>query len=115
MKMPDASGFGDYQESGTGIHATYKGEPCNFSVQMYLDDEPPITGGRESWGFPKKYGIPRLNVIGNPRKPSGARHQTIVSTLAGNSMVQRSPSPANTRSTRPPNSYVRRSRITLLP
>ena len=62
MKMPDSSGFGDYEESGTGILATYKGEPCNFSVQMYLDDEPPITGGREIWGFPKKYGIPRLKV-----------------------------------------------------
>ncbi len=30
---------------------------------MYLDDEPPITGGREIWGFPKKYGVPRLKVI----------------------------------------------------
>jgi acetoacetate decarboxylase len=63
MKMPDASGFGDYEESGSGIFATFDGQPCNFSVQMYLDDEPPITGGREIWGFPKKYGIPRLKVI----------------------------------------------------
>ena len=63
MKMPDSSGFGDYEESGAGILATYRGEPCNFSVQMYLDDEPPITGGREIWGFPKKWGIPRLSVI----------------------------------------------------
>ena len=61
--MPDSSGFGDYQESGTGIPALWHGEPCNFSAQMYLDDEPPITGGREIWGFPKKYGIPRLKVI----------------------------------------------------
>ena len=29
---------------------------------MYLDDEPPITAGREIWGFPKKYGMPRLKV-----------------------------------------------------
>jgi acetoacetate decarboxylase len=62
MRMPDSSGFGDYEESGTGILATYKGEPCNFSVQMYLDDEPPITAGREIWGFPKKYGVPRLKI-----------------------------------------------------
>ncbi|TWB25405.1 acetoacetate decarboxylase [Nitrospirillum bahiense] len=62
MKMPDSSGFGDYEESGTGIVAQFNGEPCNFSVQMYLDDEPPITAGREIWGFPKKYGIPRLKV-----------------------------------------------------
>ena len=63
MKMPDASGFGDYEESGTGILALWRGEPCNFSVQMYLDDEPPITAGREIWGFPKKYGVPRLKVV----------------------------------------------------
>jgi acetoacetate decarboxylase len=55
--MPDASGFGDYEESSTGIYATFKGEPSNFSAQMYLDHEPPITGGRE------KYGVPRLKVI----------------------------------------------------
>ena len=61
--MPDASGFGDYEESGSGILALFEGEPCNFSVQMYLDDEPPITAGREIWGFPKKYGVPRLSVI----------------------------------------------------
>jgi acetoacetate decarboxylase len=63
MKMPDSSGFGDYEESGAGVLALFNGEPCNFSVQMYLDDEPPITGGREIWGFPKKYGIPRLRII----------------------------------------------------
>ncbi|GJE72518.1 acetoacetate decarboxylase [Methylorubrum podarium] len=62
MKMPDSSGFGDYQESGTGALATYRGEPCNFSIQMYLDDEPPITAGREIWGFPKKWGQPRLEL-----------------------------------------------------
>ena len=63
MKMPDSSGFGDYEESGAGVFAMWNGEPCNFSVQMYLDDEPPITGGREVWGFPKKYGVPRLGVV----------------------------------------------------
>jgi acetoacetate decarboxylase len=63
MKMPDASGFGDYEESGTGILALWGDTPCNFSVQMYLDDEPPITAGREIWGFPKKYGVPRLKVV----------------------------------------------------
>ncbi|WP_027171870.1 acetoacetate decarboxylase [Methylobacterium sp. 10] len=62
MKMPDSSGFGDYEESGSGAIATYKGEACNFSIQMYLDDEPPITAGREIWGFPKKWGVPRLKV-----------------------------------------------------
>lgn len=62
MKMPDSSGFGDYQESGSAAHAFYNGEPCNFSIQMYLDDEPPITAGREIWGFPKKWGQPKLDL-----------------------------------------------------
>ncbi|MCJ2130151.1 acetoacetate decarboxylase [Methylobacterium sp. E-045] len=62
MKMPDSSGFGDYEESGSGAIASYNGEACNFSIQMYLDDEPPITAGREIWGFPKKWGVPRLKV-----------------------------------------------------
>jgi acetoacetate decarboxylase len=71
MKMPDSTGFGDYEESGCGIAALYNGIPCNFSVMMYLDDESPTTGGREIWGFPKKYGIPRLKMI----------HETLTGTL----------------------------------
>lgn len=63
MKMPDSSGFGDYTESGTVIPCTFNGEPCNFTVQMYLDDEPPISGGREIWGFPKKHAKPAVELI----------------------------------------------------
>ena len=29
---------------------------------MYLDDHPPIAGGRELWGFPKKLASPELQV-----------------------------------------------------
>jgi acetoacetate decarboxylase len=29
---------------------------------MYLNDHPPIAGGRELWGFPKKWGEPELRV-----------------------------------------------------
>ncbi|GAN81377.1 acetoacetate decarboxylase [Acidocella aminolytica] len=71
MKMPDSTGFGDYEESGCGISALYNGIPCNYSVMMYLDDEAPTTGGREIWGFPKKYGVPRLKTI----------HETLTGTL----------------------------------
>jgi len=62
IKMPDSSGFGDYHESGVVIPCIYKGEPVNFTCMMFLDDEPPLTGGREIWGFPKKYGEPDLRV-----------------------------------------------------
>jgi len=63
INMPDSSGFGDYTESGVVIPAKYKGESLNFTAQMYLDDEPPIVGGREVWGFPKKHGNPKLSVV----------------------------------------------------
>lgn len=63
IRMPDTTGFGSYEESGCGIAALYNGIPCNFSLMMYLDDQSPTAGGREIWGFPKKYGIPRLKVI----------------------------------------------------
>lgn len=62
IKMPDSSGFGSYTESGVVIPAKYKGESINFTAQMYLDIEPPISGGREIWGFPKKFGHPKLTV-----------------------------------------------------
>jgi acetoacetate decarboxylase len=71
MKMPDSTGFGDYEESGCGIAALYNGTPCNYSAMMYLDDEAPTTGGREIWGFPKKFGVPRLKII----------HETLTGTL----------------------------------
>ena len=63
INMPDSSGFGSYTESGCVIPCTYKGEPCNFVVQMYLDDEAPIAAGREIWGFPKKYAHPKLEIV----------------------------------------------------
>jgi len=62
IRMPDSSGFGDYTESGIVIPARYRGESVNFTAQMYLDCEPPIAGGREIWGFPKKHAHPRLMV-----------------------------------------------------
>jgi acetoacetate decarboxylase len=61
--MPDSSGFGDYTESGQVIPCTLDGKPCNFTAQMYLDDEPPIAAGREIWGFPKKHAEPRLELV----------------------------------------------------
>ena len=71
MKMPDSSGFGDYSESGVVIPCTLNGEKVNFTLMMYLNDEPPTTGGREIWGFPKKFGQPELQV----------KRDTLVGTL----------------------------------
>lgn len=63
IKMPDSSGFGSYMESGQVIPCLFNGEQVNFTLQMYLDCEPPIAGGREIWGFPKKYARPYLGVM----------------------------------------------------
>jgi len=63
IRMPDSAGFGDYTESGVVIPAIHDGQKVNFTAQMYLDDEPPIAGGREIWGFPKKNANPRLSIV----------------------------------------------------
>src|SRR5215469_87536 len=60
IRMPDSTGFGDYTESGQIIPVTYKGEPGVYVHSMYLNDESPIAGGREIWGFPKKLAEPAL-------------------------------------------------------
>jgi acetoacetate decarboxylase len=62
IRMPDSTGFGDYTESGQVIPVSYQGEAGSFVHQMYLNDHPPIAGGRELWGFPKKLAQPKLAV-----------------------------------------------------
>lgn len=60
IRMPDSTGFGDYTESGQVIPVTYQGKPGGFVHSMYLNDDAPIAGGREIWGFPKKLAEPSL-------------------------------------------------------
>ena len=62
IRMPDSTGFGDYTESGQVIPVRYQGETGGFTHQMFLNDHPPIAGGREIWGFPKKLAQPSLAV-----------------------------------------------------
>jgi acetoacetate decarboxylase len=69
MKMPDATGFGSFQESGQAIPVVFEqtGEPGLYIHRMYLSKDclPPTTGGREIWGFPKKTGTPELIIDGD--------------------------------------------------
>jgi acetoacetate decarboxylase len=60
IRMPDSTGFGNYTESGQVIPVTLNGEAGGYTLAMYLDDHPPIAGGRELWGFPKKLAQPEL-------------------------------------------------------
>jgi len=62
IDMPDSSGFGAYQESGIVIPCLLDGKPVNYTAMMFLNIEPPITAGREIWGFPKRWGEPDLRV-----------------------------------------------------
>jgi acetoacetate decarboxylase len=62
INMPDSTGFGHYCESGQVIPVSFEGEAASYVHSMYLDDHPPIAGGRELWGFPKKLGNPKLQV-----------------------------------------------------
>jgi len=62
IRMPDSTGFGDYTESGQVIPVSFRGEKGGYVHSMYLDCDPPIAGGRELWGFPKKLASPILKV-----------------------------------------------------
>ena len=62
IRMPDSTGFGDYTESGQVIPVTLDGVHGGYVHSMYLNDEAPIAGGRELWGFPKKLASPKFSV-----------------------------------------------------
>ena len=61
--MPDSTGFGDYTESGQVIPVSFRGRKGSYSHCMFLNDHPPIAGGRELWGFPKKLASPTPHEI----------------------------------------------------
>jgi len=62
IRMPDSTGFGDYTETGQVIPVRFRGEDGAYVHSMYLDDEGPIAGGRELWGFPKKLARSKIEV-----------------------------------------------------
>ena len=71
IRMPDSTGFGNYTESGQVIPVTFNGVAGSYVHSMYLNDDAPIAGGREIWGFPKKLAEPKLR----------AEKDTLVGTL----------------------------------
>jgi acetoacetate decarboxylase len=60
IRMPDSTGFGDYTETGQVIPVRFNGRKGGYTHCMFLNDEGPIAGGREIWGFPKKLASPCL-------------------------------------------------------
>jgi acetoacetate decarboxylase len=61
IRMPNSTGFGDYTETGQVIPVSLDGRKGGYTHCMFLNDEPPIAGGRELWGFPKKLANPSLH------------------------------------------------------
>src|SRR6266403_126360 len=66
IRMPDSTGFGDYTETGQVIPVRFKSkdgvvQEGGYVHAMYLDDNSPIAGGREVWGFPKKLATPKIS------------------------------------------------------
>ena len=61
IRMPNSTGFGDYTETGQVIPVAFRGRNGGYTHCMFLNDEPPIAGGRELWGFPKKLANPTLH------------------------------------------------------
>ena len=60
IRMPNSTGFGDYTETGQVIPVSFRGQKGAYTHCMFLNDEGPIAGGRELWGFPKKLANPSL-------------------------------------------------------
>jgi acetoacetate decarboxylase len=60
IRMPNSTGFGDYTEAGQVIPVSFRGRTGSYTLCMFLNDHPPIAGGRELWGFPKKLAGPSL-------------------------------------------------------
>ncbi len=60
IRMPDSTGFGDYTETGQVIPVKFQGDAGGYVHSMYLNDNSPIAGGREVWGFPKKLAEPKI-------------------------------------------------------
>ena len=46
IRMPDSTGFGDYTETGQVIPVRFQGRKGGYTLCMFLNDHPPIAGGR---------------------------------------------------------------------
>ncbi len=62
IKMPDSIGFGAYHGATQVIPVRLGAETGSYTRLMFLDTHPPISGGREIWGFPHKLAGPSLRV-----------------------------------------------------
>lgn len=57
------SGFGRYLEAHVFTTGTFQRRPVNFSIYLVLDNDVAIGAGREIWGFPKKFGRLKMDIV----------------------------------------------------
>lgn len=65
MRMPIATGYGDYTECGQAIPVTYQGVQGEYLHMMYLDNFEAMASGREAHAYPKKPGFPEFYIDDN--------------------------------------------------
>lgn len=80
------STFGPYDEAILGLECLWQGEPRFYIAYILLSTVPPLVGGREVWGFPKKLGHIRLRqqeelLQGTVERPRGTRLLTATMRL----------------------------------
>ena len=75
--------FGPYNEAMISIRARWQGEVVSYYPALFTDNEAPLIGGREIWGFAKK--LARIEVrhesevmMGTVERPTGNRLMTAV-------------------------------------
>lgn len=77
------STFGPYHEAMLSIRARWHGQIVSYYPALFTDNEAPLIGGREIWGFAKK--LARIAVrhesevmMGTVERPTGNRLMTVV-------------------------------------
>jgi|YelNatPaOPRAMG01_1025707.scaffolds.fasta_scaffold08098_6 acetoacetate decarboxylase len=72
------STFGPYNEAILSLFVEHKGRPLNYIMHIAVTTEPPMLGGREIWGYPKKLAAISLSterdmIFGTLERPAGIR------------------------------------------
>ena len=60
IRMPNSTIRGVIASAGQVVPVALQGRKGGYTHCMFLNDHPPIAGGRELWGFPKKLAEPTL-------------------------------------------------------
>jgi acetoacetate decarboxylase len=76
------STLGSYHEAILGLECSWRGEPRFYIAHILVTTVPPLVGGREVWGFPKKMAHIELRqedefIQGVVERPQGTRLATV--------------------------------------